>query len=102
MRSSTALIAIAILVALSGVAAYMITGKPQPVGEISGKVLRVMTLTQKTDAKAEMLIELADGRKVRVVTLLKTRPKAGTELLLMEYKTSNGDIRSFEVLSELP
>lgn len=102
MSGKTAFFLIALLFAAAGVTAYWITGKPEPVGEVSGEVLKVTVLTQKTEAKAELLIQLDDGRKVRLVTLERQRPDPGARLLLMEYRSASAGISSFEVIGPLP
>ena len=61
LRRSQAFFLIAVLFIFAAIGAYLITGKPQPVGEIAGKVIAVTTVSAETDAKAEILIELMDG-----------------------------------------
>ena len=100
MQRKNAFFLIVLLMIAAGIAAYLITGKPVELGEVSGQVVKVTTLTQETDAKAEVLIALDDGRQIRVLVGAEPRPAPGTRLLLMEYKAEKRDIRSFKILGE--
>ena len=90
---------IAALVVLAGVAAYLLTGKPVEVGEITGKVIAVTSVNPETGAKADLQIALEDGRTVHIVVGRDPRPEVGDTLRLMEYRAEKRDIRSFEILA---
>lgn len=97
MRRSHAFLLIVALFVFAGAGAYFITGKPQLVGEIGGKVLSVTTLSSETDAKAEVLVELDDGRRIRLTVGRDPRPEVGARLLLLEYRAEKRDIHSFQI-----